>query len=1337
MRPLTLSHKNHRHIDDKSRPDILACDAAIRDAVADNDTQALQTQLEALLNLRFFQAREWEAENLVPLDKLNNVCESLDKCKLDAGKDDISRYANAFAEEFIRLEMQVVPNADTPKHTDDTATEAHVDDAATKAHKAEIANMARDYLNTNRSDKADFQTSLVRSFRIDGILTQRCSAQKMALETFIEAFPVLRSRQEKLQEGSALPLLRKLIEVLPHLEHHPIVERNAQRRGVRVLEKALEHLTPDEAAEILADTMASISKLSKQLSMRKVKAAIPEKVRESDWTYAPVFAAGTISATFDGVAIMTATGSASGAAFTAAAASAVTGYAAIPFVVMAGAHAYAKYLGIEKQAQGTALYMLGHQLTKLRRNWDQVNPANRDKLIGSFDRMRNDILNSAGVKNSTLKRFFNDSFIDPSTFNPDSNAFVEGCKRMNHGLSAALFSRLDSIPNNIRGYETGTAEERRLCDSLLEYYSEAHQNGVCDQPFPLDVLENLRMHIPEKEYQKAVSALSQSFAGIRRSGVLRQPLIAYADRRTKGETLGKIVTIANELATGNQQDIQKLVDAALKGVKNRRYTPNDGMFILEVEILERVNIGGYEVGSKGEKRLCESLLDYYREARRIGATKERLPENFLINLRAQLPKDNYETAVNVLADCFGRVRGGRGLGRGPMADYTNPLSKGKILRKIVEMTTLLANGEQEFVNAFVDAAKLADKNCHNNARQIFQALWHAVLVDKVKSGQVQLNTDEGVSDIEIDEALVRVGVAFFREQELFQATFDVLGKDINVEVGLAVIIALGKRLGLLDPVQGMGYNHVAYNVTREKLAEIEEKFFDKINKQDSILDYLKTWSPLTDWLKAQSKSAEEEFEKVQDTYFGILPEERTREQDNAFVAAADKYQNTIRATLETSIPALLKRYPAALTTDGVADLVFVPGTANAQTSSPVGVDGPRWQTFVAGMENVTREEEVGGSAASAEEPDFSHQYVHPDITVTNTPTNLRDLPLGVAPNAGGGDCLFYALGVPQEQVPTIREELAAEIRRGEDDDHARNRNAHYVVAALTQTPAVAARARELTDGRHAVPNSVYAQLVAVPGIYAGPEELSVWTTLPANQHTSVLVVSSQGPLYRIRNGRQEPIDYTVDNKARILRNAIEHAGIALYQTDNHWQLIRKPAATLDRRRMDDTDPMQASGSNVSPKKPAGWRRFAPTLRSKRSAPQVVPGPKGKAPLQSASATQSQRIPQQGLPPAGPSTRTNPSPSASMPVIIRERIAQVDQTLAQAETMLQQGFLEAWIANLRHDTANLRAEREILLAVPDNQPAGALEELDNNAKRACDDVEADLKNLRMYQRWDFK
>lgn len=285
--------------------------------------------------------------------------------------------------------------------------------------------------------------------------TSRGPAQKMALETFTKAFPFALSN-----DGNHLNLLRKLIDVLPNLEHHKIVERNAQRRGLRVLEKALGNLKPDEAAEVLAHLMNRVSDLSQKLSRHKVASV--------------VFNEGTAEASaflgcFSGfMGMFGAYGSAAAMAVT------LAPMAGVPLVALAGGMAVVNTKIIRKQPQGTALYMLKDQLAKLRKDWGNVTPDNRQKLIEAFKNLQDGYDKLLGTKTSTLQRFFNDSFIDPSKFDVEPEQGREWRKQLHHQFIAPVASRLKSVPaSTVKAIKHDVMQDSELKRTVL---------GVAENP---------------------------------------------------------------------------------------------------------------------------------------------------------------------------------------------------------------------------------------------------------------------------------------------------------------------------------------------------------------------------------------------------------------------------------------------------------------------------------------------------------------------------------------------------------------------------------------------------------------------------------------------------------------------------------------------------------------------------------------------------------------------------------------------------------------------------------------------------------------------------------------
>ena len=713
--PPTISHKNHRHIDDTARAEISAIDQEIQAAFSHPDeASSIAAILTKLLDKPFFQPAN------ILNEEMDNLFAELDKCPINPKDGEAGQYAKTLIQGYSALQKKYNP-------------EAGVIDKKEEGLEQTI----KDYLKSNRSTKANFERQLASKLNVNS--GQRGSAQKMALETFTKAFPLIISNDKN--DQNHLTVLKKLIDTLPNLEHHAIIERNAQRRGLRVLEKALGNLPSNEVAEILGHQMNGIADLSQELSRHTVHSM--------------------------------------GGAVTL-----IGKLASDIFLNDLGAarlERWKKFITIEKQPQGTALYMLKDQLTKLRKDWDNVTPDNRQKLIKEFKNLQTSYNELLGTKKSTLQRFFNDSFIDPSKFQAKPNSTVELRKRFHHSAIAPLTSRLKPVTNlsnisDVPGYATATTPQKELVDLLVRFHTEAKRAGVPVTKFPAGFLEN--------------------------------------------------------------------------------------------------------------------FID-----------KTRAPE--------------FENAASIVLKSFSRVT--------EMPEYRNQNGKVRLLSQIVEMTNRLAVGDETFVQDFVSTCRLADENCHNNARQIFKAQTYSVIADKALKGEEGLN-DNG--------KLLTLARSFFNEQELKAATRELITHNeeapfsaigIEVEVGNAVEIALGRKFGIPDPIQGMGYTDMVTEiVTPERLELIQDNIEKRISKKDAFIGFLEKWTPLTKKIKedpafhgkVDEKISDEEYEKfeqAQNTYFAIkeaAPDGKaTKEQEMAFEAAGAVFIsaknevviNVVRAEIESLV----------------------------------------------------------------------------------------------------------------------------------------------------------------------------------------------------------------------------------------------------------------------------------------------------------------------------------------------------------------------------------------------------------------------------------------------------
>lgn len=155
-------------------------------------------------------------------------------------------------------------------------------------------------------------------------------------------------------------------------------------------------------------------------------------------------------------------------------------------------------------------------------------------------------------------------------------------------------------------------------------------------------------------------------------------------------------------------------------------------------------------------------------------------------------------------------------------------------------------------------------------------------------------------------------------------------------------------------------------------------------------------------------------------------------------------------------------------------------------------------------------------------------------------------------NAGGGDCLFYALeghNLTPREVLDLRQEVAHERTQMPERG---NVNAWNIMTALHQTPATHGSANRMMTGRHDVSNAVYAAMQAVPGVYAGDDELVQYCRL---RRISAAVVSWNGELQIADGTGIRTVAYPQGGQAEALRQALAETDMALYKSPDHWERI--------------------------------------------------------------------------------------------------------------------------------------------------------------------------------------
>jgi hypothetical protein len=1019
---LQIQHKNkhQQHAPDEFKQKILEIDARITAAVQDEDGQEFLDQLNELLNQPFFR----EAK-LLPIDAFTKAFGILDKCPLDPAEEENAERVKQFETEIFSIAAEAVLITNT-KDADKL--------------KEEINKKSIEYLKSTRAGVSNFQSEIIAKFSPEEHDNNKlCSAQKMALETFQNSFRWL--VVENSDAGVTL-LKRLFVEVIPNLRDHRIAEENAQRRGLRVFEDGLKYLEPDQVADALAEAMDSLGDLSQRFSIRRVNAKLGAPGRHPNRTLA---AAGTASLIPVSVTAGLVWPGSAGSAAAVATAAAATGYAAIPIGVFVGGCALAAYLTTEKQAQGTALYMVGRQLNKLRQHWGNVSPENRERLQDSYSNLRNSVDDLiVGVKGTTLTRFFNDPNIDPSKFGEKKTALNERGGQISR-FFAPLITRMSSVPTTIDG----------------------------------------------------VKDLSQD-----------------------------------------------------------------------------------------EKDLYHLLASYHNEARRLGLSGAKMPVGFIKNLREHANQPEYKEVAKVLLACLIRPRENKTLlgGKEEMPEYRNPITKPKILAQIMEMTRRLAKGKEDFLHKFFNAAKLADENCHVNGRQILSQLWQAVLVDKASRGENGLDKDEN---------LLRLANGLFRVEALMRAGMEVLyaqndkSKNSEAVQALAAIqIALGKELGLVDAVEGMGY---PAEVPSGALQTIRTRFNDLVKKNEFV-EFLVAWTPLTDKIKKdpsvnfdarleeKKEAAKTAFETAHATFLAIDADKLTDKQKEEFDQAGFEFKHSETAAsmelLRERINELLDEHPEAM---GLTDFSQVNyySVANEHvdlSEVPNGLDEALWLGFISAITKLKVGDQIDGFDVEDIKVVAKSMYITTGAPSASPAPSSSNLPAPASTKSpiskddivqfgfrrvyteGGGDCMYYALGVSKQNIKTVRAEVAAAIEARPDDEKTRTVNSYQVAGALLQTPDTAHLANLLI--RPSVPNKVYAELVKVPGIYSGLDELRAISTLPKYQGKLFLAVDVDGTLTEIQNGEMNQLTYTEHSKTDVLRGALKRAHVRLFKTEQHWERIR-------------------------------------------------------------------------------------------------------------------------------------------------------------------------------------
>jgi hypothetical protein len=86
---------------------------------------------------------------------------------------------------------------------------------------------------------------------------------------------------------------------------------------------------------------------------------------------------------------------------------------------------------------------------------------------------------------------------------------------------------------------------------------------------------------------------------------------------------------------------------------------------------------------------------------------------------------------------------------------------------------------------------------------------------------------------------------------------------LEANVRNAVEIALGRKFGVLSPIQGMGTPGTVHNlVTPESLQTLQANVENRIGNQDALINFLMSWTPLVQRIKESPGFKEIVREKI-------------------------------------------------------------------------------------------------------------------------------------------------------------------------------------------------------------------------------------------------------------------------------------------------------------------------------------------------------------------------------------------------------------------------------------------------------------------------------------------
>jgi len=1058
-------HRQHKHATAQHRRTIVDIDRRlVAHLRGQTPTASVMPLLDELFNTPFFRKEVSKPEWLDALSIFHS-------CPTDAGEAEQEKHAvmlmNAFDQHVLNNNQASVGESDRLQKLNDVKKFAIV------------------FLKTtNRVEKLQFDERIMAVHIPPFAEGERCSLQKMGLETLHAAFEAVRSPSERLS------MVTRLIDMLPSLEIHEHFDRSAQYRGLTYLKSWLDKMPVADAATATAHLMEVISNLSGHAS----NLSITGKKAYNGW-------------------MLTSTLPTLGAAYV----------------------IDRSWTRSGNRPKDNALRILRKQLIRLRHDWSAVPDSNKERLKKAFNVLKTRLNDLSDADARELSNTLGDNYIDPGMFPADTSK----ASRMRH----ALFKKSRLLDIDIMQGIKAVQDKSHPGGQLVRFFIDCSQRlaglehndhgDVTETP----AWEKLNARFSNQNGSKQAEIILSCLKRI-------EELPEFKTRAfSQAILLRKIKLMARELVDGGQEFIDKFA-AAAQGADENCHNNARQIFdtLWDAVILQFAEQG--KLGFDSEKKLLAWAHDQFRREKLHKAIPAVATEKFLGAAREHA------------ATAFG-------------TEVANSPHFDKLLSMALETT--IAN--------YRAAPARAEESL--------------ILVLTLAQLKIMIEGDEKLESM----------LASWREPDAHNVTF--LGRvitevyrtfrlGVEVEQYLAAEVVLGDRLGLWDPAQKVAtYAYTAEKtVERENITAIEKKVRETATSKDDFVDFLMMLTPIKNFIQNNpaydfkvkvgelAARLQSDFDIAQEIYFEIQ-DKPTPEQQQAFDAAGIVYQSATSEIENTVIRqilvGLLDRYPDVMT--------IKPGRQSFLMSAAEGMkadlheqethaqglrpDSKKYDALNKKLNDLSagraKDSEAAGKSeqTSARSPELnpadavlvsSNMYTTSGTSSTSRRIFTDQLgSVALLENAGGGDCLFYALGIEKDGIGAFRNRIADLVSRRKDTPQQRAYNAQMVAAAVVQTglERVVPNFRQLE-----IPNDVYADMVRIPGIYAGEDELCALTQLPEYKGRTVAMIDTDGTIACFRNGVRESVTYTSENLDEVLGRVLAEADIALYKTPNHWRRIQ-------------------------------------------------------------------------------------------------------------------------------------------------------------------------------------